>query len=400
MTNSEKPDEMRVVALVMAAGSGRRLGGSTPKQFLKIGGIPILRHAATALLSHPGIDAVRVVADPEQAAAVAEALNGLATGDIIPGGAERDQSVRNGLDGVRDLSPVVVLIHDAARPFVPYAVIDRVLTALETHAGAIPALPVADTIKRAGGGLIKETVPRQDLVRAQTPQAFRYQAIAEAHATLGDAGLTDDAGALESMGLDVAIVDGDPSLQKITTSEDLRVASRLHSQTLETRVGTGFDVHRFGPGDSVILCGVPIPHTRALAGHSDADVGLHALTDALLGAIGDGDIGAHFPPSDPKWKGADSALFLEEAATLVANRQGTIVHVDVTLICERPKVGPHRDAMRQRIADILSISPSRVSVKATTTERLGFPGREEGIAAQAAATVRLPSQDDDGENNG
>ena len=394
MTAIEIPGAVRVVAMVMAAGSGRRLGGEKPKQFLKIGGVPILRLAVSALLSHPGIGAVRVVSDPEQATAVSAALAGLEIGEPITGGAERDQSVRNGLSGIAELSPEIVLIHDAARPFIPHAVIDRVLAALEGAPGAIPALPVADTVKRVADDRISVTVPRQDLVRAQTPQGFRYQAILDAHAAAGGLGLTDDAGALEVAGLDVAVVAGDASLHKITTAEDLRMARMAHGQDEETRVGTGFDVHRFGPGDSVTLCGITVPHTVSLTGHSDADVGLHALTDALLGAIGDGDIGAHFPPSDPQWKGADSAAFLVEARRLVAARGGRIVNVDVTLICERPKIGPHRETMRKRVAEILGITVGRVSVKATTTEQLGFAGRGEGIAAQAAATVRLPAMID------
>lgn len=264
--------------------------------------------------------------------------------------------------------------------------VGRVIDALASHEAAIPALPVADTLKQGNDGRVVATVPRAGLFRAQTPQGFRFAAILEAHRRFAGAELTDDAAVAEAAGLPVALVQGDESAFKITTGDDLERARRL---TSETRIGTGFDVHRFGPGDHVWLCGVKVPHDHGLIGHSDADVGLHALTDAILGAIGAGDIGQHFPPGDPRWRGAASRRFLRHAADLLGERGGRIVHVDVTVICERPKVGPHRDTMRAAIAEILGIAIDRVSVKATTTEGLGFAGRREGIAAQAAATVSL-----------
>jgi 2-C-methyl-D-erythritol 4-phosphate cytidylyltransferase/2-C-methyl-D-erythritol 2,4-cyclodiphosphate synthase len=379
------------IALIVAAGSGTRFGSEVPKQYLPLAGRPVLRHSAETFLRHPAISGVRVVISLEHRGLYDAATAGLEMLPPVDGGASRQESVRRGLESLSDLQPGRVLIHDAARPFLSPAIIDRALAALDEAPGAVVAVPVTDTLKRGRDGQVAETVDRGDLWRAQTPQAFRYAEILAAHRAAAGAALTDDAAVAEAAGLAVKLVMGADDNFKITTAEDLLRAERLASAGLvEFRTGSGFDVHRFGPGDGVTLCGLRIPYDRALEGHSDADVGLHALTDAILGAIGAGDLGSHFPPSDPQWRGADSARFLAHAATLVAARGGRIAHVDVTLICERPKVAAHRSAMVARIAAILGIAESRVSVKATTTEGLGFTGRGEGIAAQAVATVALP----------
>ncbi len=379
------------IALVVAAGRGRRFGGPVPKQYARLGGEPVIRHCIRAFSGHPRIDAIKVVIGPDDQDDYHAALAGF---DLLPptiGGETRQESVRLGLLSVAEMSPARVLIHDAARPGVTHAVIDRVLDALERQPGAVPALPVADTLKRGDAhGAIIATVPRADLFRAQTPQGFRFDAIMTAHQSVIGQELTDDASVLEAAGLEVTLVEGMSGLDKITTTDDLVRAEALYAAQLETRVGQGIDVHAFGPGSSVTICGIKIPHSHGLVGHSDADVGLHALTDAILGALGDGDIGQHFQPTDPRWKGADSAVFLAHAASLVADRGGEIRHLDVTLICEAPKIGPHRETMRKRIAEIINLDLSRVSVKATTTERLGFTGRREGIAAEAVATLALP----------
>jgi 2-C-methyl-D-erythritol 4-phosphate cytidylyltransferase/2-C-methyl-D-erythritol 2,4-cyclodiphosphate synthase len=299
--------------------------------------------------------------------------------------------VRLGLECLASHAPRTVLIHDGARPFVADAVIDRVLDALDSSAGAIAALPVTDTLKRGANGLIDGTVARAGLWRAQTPQGFRFAEILAAHRKFAGQELTDDAAVAERAGLPVALVEGTPENIKVTTQDDLARAESWLAGVTETRVGQGFDVHRFGPGDHVTLCGIAVPHEAGLRGHSDADVGLHALTDAILGALGAGDIGQHFPPTDPRWKDADSGVFLRHAGDLAAQAGGRIRHLDVTLICERPKIGPHRTAMTARIAELLGIEVGRISVKATTTEGLGFTGRGEGIAAQAIATLSLPA---------
>lgn len=387
------------IALLVAAGRGSRLGPGTPKQYRQLGGMPILRRAAMRFLAHPRIDHVRVVIHADDGDAYREAVGDLALLPPVPGGASRQDSVRLGLESIEAMAPGQVLIHDAARPFVSAAVLDRVIDALESWEGAIPALPVVDTLKRqatAPGEAnaapeIDGTVERAGLWRAQTPQGFAYSAILAAHRAATGKALTDDAAVAEAAGLRVAMVAGDEDNLKVTTESDLLRSERLLAGGDEIRSGMGFDVHRFCDGDHAMLCGIVVPHTHGLLGHSDADVGLHALTDALLGAIGAGDIGSHFPPSDPKWRGAPSDVFLRHAASLIADAGGRIVNVDVTLICERPKIGPHRDAMRGRIAELLGCAPSRVSVKATTTEELGFTGRREGIAAQAIASVRMPS---------
>ncbi|HUJ97638.1 MAG TPA: bifunctional 2-C-methyl-D-erythritol 4-phosphate cytidylyltransferase/2-C-methyl-D-erythritol 2,4-cyclodiphosphate synthase [Stellaceae bacterium] len=379
------------IALVVAAGRGTRLGAPLPKQYLPLAGKPVLRYSLETLTSHPGIEAVRVVFNPDDAASYEAAARGL---DLLPpvaGGAARQDSVRLGLESLAAAPPARVLIHDAARPFLDRATIDRVLAALDEAPGAIPALPVKDTVKRGVSGRVAETLDRSALWRAQTPQGFDYAAILAAHRAAQGSELSDDAAVAERAGLAVRLVAGSEANFKVTTAEDLEQAERLLlARQGDIRTGQGFDVHAFGPGDHVWLCGVKVAHERGLIGHSDADVGLHALTDAILGALGAGDIGQHFPPSDPKWRGAPSHVFLSHAGALVASAAGRIAHLDVTLICERPKIGPHRDAMAARIAEILDLERGRVSVKATTTEGLGFTGRGEGIAAQALATLRLP----------
>jgi 2-C-methyl-D-erythritol 4-phosphate cytidylyltransferase/2-C-methyl-D-erythritol 2,4-cyclodiphosphate synthase len=365
------------------------MGGAMPKQWIDLAGRPVLRHSLDIFASHSSVDAIRVVIHPDDRALYNAAAHGLGLGEPISGGATRQDSVRLGLEAIAPGKPDLVLIHDGARPFVDAALVERVVGALRHHPGAIPAQPVHDTLKRAEAGLITNTVERAGLWRAQTPQGFRFADILAAHRAAAGQELTDDAAVAERAGLAVAVVAGAEENIKITTSDDLRRAAEWISDAGETRVGTGFDVHHFVAGDHVMVCGIRVPHDRALEGHSDADVGLHALTDAILGAIAQGDIGRHFPPSDPQWKGADSARFLSHAADLAAKAGATIVHVDVTIICERPKVSPHVDAMTARVAAILGIGPNRVSVKGTTTDGLGFTGRGEGIAAQAVATVRM-----------
>lgn len=379
------------IALIVAAGSGQRFGAERPKQYLDLSGKPVLRRTVDAFLRHPQVSGVRVVINPAFRDLYDMAVDGLGLPEPVAGGATRQESVRNGLESLAESPPDLVLIHDAARPLVDGATIGAVIAALGGQPAAIAAVPVADTLKRGRDGLVADTVDRDGLWRAQTPQGFRFPDILAAHRAAAGLELTDDAAVAERAGLPVALVPAKEENFKVTTPEDLiRAARALDAGLSDIRTGTGFDVHRFTDGDHVTLCGVRVPHTHKLEGHSDADVGLHALTDAILGALCAGDIGSHFPPSEPQWRGADSARFLKHAADLVADRGGMIAHVDVTVICERPKVGPHREAMVARIAEILDMEPGRVSVKATTTERLGFTGRGEGIAAQAVATVRLP----------
>lgn len=385
----------KTALLIVAAGRGTRLGSETPKQYLKVGGVPVLRHAVLRFQAHPAIGNIRVVISPDHLELYEQAVAGIDLAPPVEGGEERSQSVLNGLRALLDDAPETILIHDAARPFVDGAVIDRVIDALGDAPGAIPALPVTDTLKQASGlnALITGTVDRSTLFRAQTPQGFHYRALLDAHEA-AESQTTDDAALLEARGQEVRLVEGAESLFKITTEADLMRAENMMTSIMEPRVGTGFDVHRLGAGETITLCGIDIAHERTLIGHSDADVGLHAITDAVLGAIADGDIGSHFPPSDPQWKGAASDQFLMHARDLVRNKGGRITHIDVTLICEQPKIGPHRPAMRRRIADIMELPESRISVKATTSEKLGFTGRGEGIAAQAAATVLLPAEID------
>ncbi len=383
----------RCAVLILAGGSGSRVGADIPKQYLTIGGIPIIRRTVEIFLSHPAVDTVRVVIGAADAELCKSALAGLDIPDPVPGGATRQESGRRGLEALETENPDLVLIHDAARPFVDHATLDRVLAALDDAAAVLPAVPVADTLKRGTGSppVVAATVDRRDIWRAQTPQGFRFAEILSAHRAAAGHEMTDDTAIAEHAGLAVSLVHGNEDNFKITTQEDLERAERMtQAMTGDTRIGNGFDVHAFGEGDAVILCGIEIPHERALEGHSDADVALHAITDALLGAIAEGDIGSHFPPSDPQWRGAPSRVFLEHAAGLIAEKGGTIGNIDLTIICEAPKVGPHRDAMRHALSEILDIGTDRISVKATTTEKLGFTGRGEGIAAQAAVTVRLP----------
>jgi 2-C-methyl-D-erythritol 4-phosphate cytidylyltransferase / 2-C-methyl-D-erythritol 2,4-cyclodiphosphate synthase len=379
------------VALVVAAGRSERFGGAAPKQYADLAGRPLLRYSLTALSRHPAIDRVRAVINPDDRALYEAASAGLDLLPAVGGGASRQASVRLGLESLAELKPSRVLIHDAARPIVPPDLVDRVLAALADAPGAIAAVRLSDTVKREADGAIACTVARDGLWRAQTPQGFRFAEILAAHRAAADeAALTDDAAVAERAGLSVRLVEGSAANLKVTTPADLDRAARWLAGGEEIRSGSGFDVHRFCPGSEVRLCGVAVPHDFALAGHSDADVGLHAVVDAILGALGAGDIGAHFPPSDPKWQGADSAIFAAHARDLVTARGGRIVNVDVTLICERPKIGPHRTAMTARLAALLGIATERVNVKATTTERLGFTGRGEGIAAQATATLAVP----------
>ena len=377
------------VALIVAAGRGYRAGGELPKQYRLLAGQSVLRRSCVAFLCHPRIDAVGAVIHPDDGELYAESTAGLEMLPPVHGGATRQDSCRNGLESIAELAPERVVIHDAARPFVGSASIDGVLDALVGAPAAVAAIPVTDTLKKASADYrIAGTVEREGLWRAQTPQGFHYAEILEAHRKLAAQSLTDDAAVAEVAGLAVALAPGSEDNFKLTTEEDLERAERMLG-TGDIRVGSGFDVHRFDEGNAVMLCGISIKYEKSLTGHSDADVGLHAITDALLGAIGEGDIGSHFSPSDAKWRGADSAQFLRHAAGLVGRRGGEIRHLDVTLICEGPKIGPHREAMRARLAEIAGIGINRVSVKATTTEGLGFTGRGEGIAAQATATVRL-----------
>jgi 2-C-methyl-D-erythritol 4-phosphate cytidylyltransferase/2-C-methyl-D-erythritol 2,4-cyclodiphosphate synthase len=386
------------VALVVAGGRGSRFGPGTPKQYRLVAGIPVLRRAVQPFLAHPQVNEVRVVIHREDDAAYQESMGDLPLLPPAYGGTSRQESVLRGLESLTSAPPERVLVHDAARPFVTAAILDRVIRALDDKwHGAVPALPVVDTLKRAGAAVgnshpaVASTVDRAGLWRVQTPQGFGYSPLLEAHRRCAGLTLTDDAAVAEYVGLRIALVAGEEDNLKVTTEDDLHRCERLLAGEFETRTGFGFDVHRFCEGREVMLCGVAVPHDQSLLGHSDADVGLHAVTDALLGAIGEGDIGAHFPPSDPRWRGAPSEVFLRHAAKLVREKGGSIVNIDVTLICERPKIGPYRDSMRVRIAELLGVSPARVSIKATTTEQLGFTGRREGIAAQAIATVRLPS---------
>lgn len=373
-------------AVVVAAGSGSRAGGA--KQWRALGGRPVIRWSVQALLDAGAEDLVVVV--PPGAETEAEAaLSGLTGWRLAAGGADRSASVRNGLQALAGPRDRPVLVHDAARPLLSQAVVRQVLDALAEADGALPALAVADSLRRAADGLMDEAVDRDGLWRAQTPQGFRFDVLTDALAAWpADQVATDEATIVRRAGGIVHLVPGDPRLMKLTYPEDFAMAEALIPRQI--RVGQGFDAHRWGPGTSVWLCGVEIAHDQTLIGHSDADAGLHALTDALLGAMGDGDIGDHFPPTDPQWKGASSDRFLVHAVDRLHARGGRLVNVDVTLICERPKVKPHRQAMRERLAVLLSLPLDAVSVKATTTEAMGFTGRGEGLAAQALATIELP----------
>jgi 2-C-methyl-D-erythritol 4-phosphate cytidylyltransferase/2-C-methyl-D-erythritol 2,4-cyclodiphosphate synthase len=374
-----------VTALIVAAGKGERVGGAMPKQFRLLGGKPVLRWAVESLIRHPSVRTVRVVVGKDQQDSAAAALEGLDVGDFIAGGTERADSVRAGLD---EISGDAVLVHDAARPFCPPAVVDRLLASLEFFEGAAPVLPVGDTLARIGESL-GDPVDRSGMVRVQTPQAFRLGRLKSAYGLWTGSPPTDETTVLRAAGMKVAAVEGDPALEKLTLPADFERAEQWLAGRLLPRTGMGFDVHAFSGEGPIMLGGIEVAHPRGLSGHSDADVVLHAITDALLGAAGLGDIGEHFPPSDPRWKGAQSSLFLSHAVDLLRGKGALIDHIDCIVIAEAPRIGPHRAAMRARIAEIAGLSVDQVSVKATTTEGLGFTGRGEGIAAQAVASIRM-----------
>ena len=393
---------MTVAALIVAAGRGARAANESgrPKQYCSVGGLPVLARSLAAFATHPQIGEILVVINPDDTRFYADATRPFAgrLRSAVAGGARRQDSVRAGLEALAQEAPSSVLIHDAARPFVDPQLIDRVIGGLAAHEAALPCVKVTDTLKWVSHGKVVGTAERDQLFRAQTPQGFKFAAILAAHREAAKEPareFTDDAAVAEWYGLDVALVEGAEDNRKITTAEDLERADQMLRQSGERdagtiRVATGYDVHAFAPCDAVTLCGVSIPHEKKLTGHSDADVALHALTDALLGTIADGDIGMHFPPSDARWRGAASELFLKDAAARIKQRGGTIVHVDITLICEAPRIAPYRDQMRGRIAELFGLDIAQVSLKATTNEGLGFIGRGEGIAAMATATVRLP----------
>ncbi len=384
-----------VAAVVVAAGRGTRIGGDLPKQFRQIGGATLLRRTLSLLVDHPSIGSVQPVIRAEDRDLFAAESAGIATLPPTLGGATRQASVRAGLEALVARAPELVLVHDAARPFATPALIARAIEAAAKTGAAVPGLAVADTVKRVDAeGTVEATLERAGLRLIQTPQAFAFEPLLAAHRRAASAGrddFTDDAALAEWAGMKVAVFPGEAGNIKVTHAEDFaRAEATLAAALGDVRTGTGIDVHAFGPGDHVMLGGVAIAHTQALTGHSDADVVLHALTDAILGALADGDIGAHFPPSDPQWRGASSDRFLRFAVERVAARGGRIAHLDVTVVCEAPKIGPHRDALRASIAHLAGLALDRVAVKATTSERLGFTGRGEGIACYATATVRLP----------
>jgi 2-C-methyl-D-erythritol 4-phosphate cytidylyltransferase/2-C-methyl-D-erythritol 2,4-cyclodiphosphate synthase len=387
---------LSVAAVLVAAGRGERASVGGPKQYRQIGGKAIIRHTIERFAAHPAVRRILVVIHADDEDLFRQALEPqVALVDFVIGGATRQDSVRLGLEALEAATPDLVLIHDAVRPFVDDALLDRVIGAVSSTQGSIPALHLVETIKRAkNDGTIAETVDRRQLFGAQTPQGFPYPAILAAHRKAAEAGrsdFTDDAAIAEWVGLPVKLVEGSPDNVKITWPRDIQMADqRVSGGFPDVRTGNGYDVHAFEPGDHVTLCGVAIPHDRTLSGHSDADVALHALTDALLATCGAGDIGTHFPPSDPQWRGAASRIFVEHAVAIVRARGGRIANADITMICEAPKIGPHREAMTEALTAMLGISSDRVSVKATTNERLGFIGRQEGIAAIATATVVYP----------
>jgi 2-C-methyl-D-erythritol 4-phosphate cytidylyltransferase/2-C-methyl-D-erythritol 2,4-cyclodiphosphate synthase len=384
-----------VAAVIVAAGRGLRAGGQIPKQYRELAGEPVIRSSLSVFAWHGQVGAVQAVIHPDDRATYEGAAKGLRLLSPVTGGATRQASVRAGLEALSARQPDIVLVHDAARPFCSAELVSRAITACGETGAAIPALEVTDTIKRVDAeGRIAGTLVRAALRAVQTPQAFAFAPLLEAHrraAAEGRDDFTDDAALAEWAGLKVAVFAGETGNVKLTTDEDFaRAEARRIASLADLRLGNGFDVHAFGDGDHVMLGGIRIPHERGLAGHSDADVGLHAIVDAILGALADGDIGKHFPPSDPRWKGAPSDQFLKFAVERVTRRGGKIAHLDLTIVCEAPRIGPHRDAMRQRIAEIAGMAVERVAVKATTSEQLGFTGRKEGIMAMATATVRLP----------
>ncbi|HZH27024.1 MAG TPA: bifunctional 2-C-methyl-D-erythritol 4-phosphate cytidylyltransferase/2-C-methyl-D-erythritol 2,4-cyclodiphosphate synthase [Azospirillaceae bacterium] len=385
-----RPGTVRTTALVVAAGTGQRFGGDVPKQYMRLGGRPILRRTVEALAACPDVSDILVVVHPDHGDLYATAVDGLDLPPPVSGGDTRQISVRNGLErlAAEAAPPDRVLIHDAARPLIDPGTVARVVAALDEGPAALAAAPVVDTLKRGRDGMVAGTVDRAGLWQAQTPQGFHLDAILDAHRRFPDLGATDDAALAEAAGLPVRLVPGTPDNFKVTTMADLARAERLLGGG-EYRTGLGYDVHRFGPGDHVVLCGVRVPHDRGVVAHSDGDVAFHAITDALLGTIGAGDIGTHFPPSDERWRGADSGQFVRHAAALVAAAGGTLVHVDVSIVCERPKIGPHRAAMLAWLGELLGLPADRIGLKATTSEGLGFTGRREGLAAQAIVTVRF-----------
>jgi len=384
-----------VAAVVVAAGRGSRVGSAVPKQFRLIGGAPMLRRSLSAFLEHPDVTLVQPVIHRDDVALFQSSAAGLDVLAPIFGGATRQASVRAGLEALARHAPDIVLVHDAARPFVTPALASRAIEAARNSGAAIPALAVTDTVKNVdANGFVESTLDRNHLRTVQTPQGFAFSALLAAHrkaAQFGREDFTDDAALAEWAGMKVSVFEGDAGNIKITSAADFARAEAVSFAALgDVRTGSGIDVHAFEPGDHVVLGGVPIPHNRALTGHSDADVVLHALTDAILGALADGDIGVHFPPSDPQWRGASSERFLRFAVNQLTKRGGRIAHLDINIVCEAPRIGPHRDAMRENIAGLAGITTDRVAVKATTSEKLGFTGRGEGIAAYATATVRLP----------
>jgi 2-C-methyl-D-erythritol 4-phosphate cytidylyltransferase/2-C-methyl-D-erythritol 2,4-cyclodiphosphate synthase len=384
-----------VAAVIVAAGRGLRAGGNLPKQYRELAGEPVIRSSLSLFAWHGQIGAVQAVIHPDDRGSYDAAAKGLRLLPAVSGGASRQASVRAGLEALAARAPDIVLIHDAARPFCSTELVSRAIVACAETGAAIPALEVTDTIKRVDpDGHVAGTIDRAQLRAVQTPQAFKFAALLEAHrraARDGRDDFTDDAALAEWAGIKVATFAGESSNVKLTTDEDFAKAeSRRIANLADLRLGNGFDVHAFGDGDHVWLGGVKIPHDRGLTGHSDADVALHALVDAILGALADGDIGKHFSPNDPRWRGASSDQFLKFAVDRVNKRGGKVAHLDLTIVCEEPRIGPHRDAIRKKIAEIAEMSIDRVAVKATTSEQLGFTGRREGIVAMATATVRLP----------
>ncbi len=384
-----------IAAIIVAGGRGTRAGAGRPKQYLTLGHEAVVRWSLSTFAKHPQVGAVQPVIHPDDTELFETASAGLTLLPAVAGGSTRQGSVRAGLAALAAQKPEIVLVHDAARPFASAALVSRAIAAVKATGAAIPALPVTDTIKRAGeDNCVAETLARDNLRLVQTPQAFDFEMLRDAHAKAERAGLddfSDDAALAEWAGLRVSLFDGEPGNIKLTTQDDFARAEMIAGGIGDIRTGQGIDVHAFGPGDHVTLGGVRIPHDRGLTGHSDADVVLHAVVDAILGALAEGDIGSHFPPSDPQWRGASSDRFLRFAVERLAARRGKITHLDISIVCEAPRIGPHRDAMRARIAEIAGIAADRVAVKATTSEGLGFTGRGEGIAAFATATIRLPS---------
>ncbi len=384
----------RVFVVIVAAGRGLRAGGGLPKQYRMLAGKTVLRRSIEAFTAHSGITGILTVIHPDDHALYEASVGDLPVFAPVHGGETRQDSVRAGLEALADEAPDLVLIHDAARCFISAAVIDRAIAAAHEHGAAIPALPVTDTVSRVDlDGRQHEVLDRAPLRAAQTPQAFRFGLIRSAHHAARGLALTDDAAVARNAGAEVFTFAGETANIKLTHEDDFAMAETRLAVPQETRTGQGYDVHAFGEGDHVMLGGVRIPHSQGVVAHSDGDVLLHAATDAVLGALADGDIGTHFPPSDPQWKGVSSDRFLAHACALLAKRGGKLVHLDLTLVCEAPRIGPHRDAIRARVAEIAGISASRVGLKATTSEKMGFTGRKEGLAALALATLTVPAED-------